>query len=102
MKQQVINKAFTFSCDQCGVKEEHSTPKPNGWFIFSESVSDGLRLLEKSVDEKRYESFNIPNKVEKTYCSRACALKSVTSTMELFLAEVAPKARSGSPRELIK
>lgn len=89
MAEQIkIQRIRTLICDMCGKREEKE--KAEGWYIFTEVESKQLRLYEKPDDGSRYESFNIPNKKKKTYCTRGCAKRSLSHSLDLFLSELSP------------
>lgn len=99
MRQPIINKEYKYTCDSCGKTETLSATLKTAWIQVTEVQNNGIRVFEKTSEIKPYETFNIPNKVEKTYCTKVCALKSIVSSIELFLAEIAP-IRSGSSKPL--
>jgi len=97
-----IEKKVVFRCDEC--KKEETLPigaKRTGWLSVSVVATDGLRLFEKMAKTKRYESFNIPNKEEKVYCSRDCIFRSLTKSIDLFIAEISPSTLEGLKRKII-
>ncbi len=98
---QTVQKQV-FRCDECK-KEEHiaAGAKRTGWLTVISSESDGLRLFQKKDKVPRYESFHLPNKEEKVYCSRECVFKNLTKSVDLFIAEISPHTVLGLRRKPI-
>jgi hypothetical protein len=86
-----VEKTQVLICDNCGQREEIKVTDKNDWIKFTESVSEGLRLLEKIQTTQRYESFHIPNKKIIYCCGKSCARSYLGNSIELFLAEIAPE-----------
>jgi len=94
MKITKLTKTIECTCDFCGKSSKDMDM--GTWFVFIETEGKGLRLFEKLPEKSHYESFHIPNKVEKTYCSKDCAMNSMVKSVELFLSEVKFKPRDMS------
>lgn len=75
-----------FKCNSCGLLVEAEI-KPLEWVSFTEVVLNGIRLFERARTP-RYESFHIPNKEEKFYCTKNCAFNSLKTSIEVFLSEI--------------
>jgi len=93
-----ITRKVECNCDRCGKKLDNADLKE--WFIIQEVAPVGLRLFQKVDNLRHYESFHIPNKIEKTYCSKDCAMQSIIETMDKFLAEIKFKPET-RPRQLL-
>ena len=85
-----VEKTQVLICDNCGQREELLVTDKNNWIKFTESESEGLRLLEKIQTTQRYESFHIPNKKIIYCCGKLCARQYLVNSIELFLAEITP------------
>lgn len=75
-----------YICDFCSKKSESG----DGWLTIDTTEVNGLRLFEKKQTATRYESFNIPNKKELTFCSKDCIFKRLKDSISLFINEIQP------------
>jgi len=92
MKQINVTKEQIFTCDFCG-HHETMTTDTNTWITILETETNDLRLFEKKNDNYKYESFHIPNKQEKNFCTTTCALEYLKKSVELFVASLKPSTR---------
>ncbi len=92
-----IQKDEIYNCDYCGKTEKGSK---KDWYVFMETRKSGLRLIEEVAKIKHYESFHIPNKTEKTFCSLSCSNLYLSESIEMFLAEIKPQNRTANTKLL--
>ena len=94
-------KTEKFKCDKCGEISELLEHEKQTWYfidcVFNEKQN--LLLLEKP-NKYHYESFHVPNKELKTFCSLQCARDYLQENMILFLASLKP-SKDTTKRTLI-
>lgn len=79
-------------CDQCSKSATVITDEDLRVWISLSIIEDmGLRLMEKKVDKKRFETFNLNHKKkELDFCSVQCANKFLLASVQVFISEVLP------------
>ncbi len=92
-----MTDSIKINCYQCG--KGISLPEDDATCIsFIVVETKCFRMFEKPTDY-RYESFNIPDKIERFFCNKQCSVTKLKASLELFLAEISPirpKGRVGS------
>jgi len=102
-KQTEVQRVVNYKCDGCTKIESIPVGKKSTWWVAITTVeNNGLRLFEGTKDKNRYESFHIPNKREKVYCSRECAIKCLYKSMDLFLSEISETTHRGLKRKQLE
>lgn len=81
------------ACFYCG-SEKINAEMPD-WIKVSEVDAFGVRSFQAD-NEYKYETFHLPNKQTKLYCSKPCAVESFKKSLDLFLAEIMNKTRRSS------
>lgn len=91
-KESKILARYKFTCDSCGKLEEvTSLSKLKGWIHLQVMEGNGLRMFEKKIKQRRFETFHLKHrKREVDYCSSSCANKDLLQSIQLFVAEVSP------------
>jgi len=98
-KELLVTKQDKWICDQCGkIEVLDIEEKKHGWYTVACTESDKLRLFQKSSLVKRYESFNIPNQVDKAFCSRECIFKFLSDSVDVFISEISDKTDDNAKR----
>lgn len=97
MRQQETKVNVTYTCDLCGHGSEDARyKKDQQWLHINYAECRGMRLFEIPA-EYRYESFNIPNKALKDFCSKLCLKKAMADSFDLFVAEVSSAQKTFTP-----
>ena len=88
-----IKTTSKFICDRCGKKIEKNP------ILFNEAKKIGLRNFEL-IKKYHYESFQLPNKTKKCFCSLDCAREYLFLEIEIFLKELATRKVDSNRKEL--
>lgn len=88
MRETRTERTSRFTCDKCHrIEETTGGEKPQGWVAIQETEAFRVRLFEMPR-QVAYESFHVPERVDRTYCSPECALATWTESLKMLLAEI--------------
>ena len=88
VKQVKIERSIKVTCDKCEAVAEFNSERECTWLTIGETSKIGLRVFEKPSKLNRHETFHIPGKEEKIFCSRKCLRDSLVYSVELFMSEL--------------
>lgn len=99
MKETRTEKVNSYTCDRCHAHEDTQKDKPQGWIAVQETEAFRVRLFEMPR-QVAYESFHVPERVERTYCSGDCAMAAWTDSLKMLLAEMRNVQRPAGAKPL--
>ena len=101
MIEESVKKTYKLRCDCCGKVEESEYKKPKGWYVIDVALVQDCLLIEKHTGNAHsFQSFHIPNKEVKSFCSASCFHTEMGRMIKLLAASLKPISKPKGARLL--